>query len=131
MRLPWGRFPRSDICWPVRAAPDIALPIPCSAALQYMSHSTNRPSEFFLSMPCCFLLAQSAARTDLGALRSISAHSLETGLVGIDVCYGFGRAGLGTGRIATTQVALDHLAGVLVVIDRTERTGNRADLATD
>ena len=56
-------------------------------------------------------------------------HALEPGPVGVDIGDCTGRAGRSAGGIAAAQVALLHLPGVLHVIDRSERTGDRADLA--
>src|SRR5690606_7720008 len=48
------------------------------------------------------------------------AHLVDAGPVGIHVRDGAGRAGAGAGGVALAQVALLHLAAVLVVVDGAE-----------
>ena len=57
------------------------------------------------------------------------AHLGIPGPVGIDVDDRPGGAGLGTLRVTAAQVALDHLAGIGIVVDGTEGAGNGAHLA--
>ena len=66
-----------------------------------------------------------------GRLGGPELHLVEAGLLDILVCDRARRAGIGAGRVALTEVALDDLAGRGVVVDRAERAGDGANLATD
>jgi hypothetical protein len=52
-------------------------------------------------------------------------------MLGIHPGDGLGGTGLGAFRIAAAQIALDDLAGVVVVVDSAKGTGDGADLTTD
>jgi hypothetical protein len=52
-------------------------------------------------------------------------------LIRIHIGNGIGGARIGAGWVAATQITLDHLAGIAVVIHCAERTRDSADLAAD
>ena len=65
----------------------------------------------------------------VGALRP-GAHALVAGGIRIHIGDRLSRAGAGAGRIAATQIAFDHLARAVVIVDGAEGAGDGADLAT-
>src|SRR5574337_277091 len=75
------------------------------------------------------MVAPRSGRGLVAELVGPGVHLVQAGPVGVDVGDRAGRAGRRARRIAATQVALLHLAGLLHVVDGAERARDRAHLA--
>lgn len=61
----------------------------------------------------------------------MGTHSVQAGMIHIDVGNRFRGTGFGTGWITTAEITFNYLRGILVVIDSSERASDGAYLTAN